>query len=332
MVMTNAIEAVNLGKTYRVPRKNRRLSASLLAMFTNRYDTVAALSDVTFSVAPGELIGYVGANGAGKSTTFKLLCGILAPSQGSVQVDGLSPVAQRVTLAKRLGVVFGHRSQLWWDLPLADSFEILGAMYDVPRDVFKQNLAHAITELELIEFLGTPVRHLSLGQRMRGELAAAFIHNPKIALLDEPLIGLDVLSKDRVKSFIAAHREAHGTTIVLASHDMADVEQLCDRMLLVDHGRIAYDGRIEAFKTHHAPFRTLRVTFAQYYPCFEDLEAELMNRHATVAEFRIASDTNPIRVMSRLGAKYAIRDIAINDPSLEEILRSMFATSRGKPE
>ena len=210
-----------------------------------------AVDRMTFSVEPGEAVGYIGANGAGKSTTIKMLTGILKPTSGHVRTCGLDPMRQRVEVARRIGVVFGQRSQLWWDLPLRDSFAILGA--DPPDGRRRRPRARTdllVEQLEMGPQLGTAVRSLSLGQRMRAEIAAALLHSPELLILDEPTIGLDVLSKQRLREFLVAERREQGTTLLLTTHDMGDIERLCDRVLVVDHGRLAFDGTLTGLAAH----------------------------------------------------------------------------------
>ncbi|MEQ4499945.1 ABC transporter ATP-binding protein, partial [Nocardioides kribbensis] len=203
---------------------------------------VRAVDDLTVTVGAGEAVGWIGANGAGKSTTIKMLTGILVPTSGTVRTCGLRPVEDRRRLARRVGVVFGQRSQLWWDLPVRESFRILAAIHSLDAAAERARTEELVERLEMGDFLGTPVRQLSLGQRMRAEVAAALLHSPALVVLDEPTIGLDVLSKQRLREFLVAERRAHGTTLLLTTHDMGDVERLCDRVLLVDRGALVFDG------------------------------------------------------------------------------------------
>ncbi|MDQ3823918.1 MAG: ATP-binding cassette domain-containing protein, partial [Actinomycetota bacterium] len=227
---------------------------------------VHAVDGVTFHVDAGELIGYVGPNGAGKSTTVKILTGILVPTGGRVAVAGLDPSRQRLELARRIGVVFGQRVQLWWDLPLRDSFDLLRHVYRVPAERHRANLAQFVELLDLGPFLETPVRQLSLGQRMRGELTAAMLHDPGILFLDEPTIGLDVVAKARVREFLAAANRERGVTVLLTTHDLADIERLCSRLLILDRGRVIYDGTIERLIERYGEERTLVVDLEEPAP------------------------------------------------------------------
>ncbi|WP_084959264.1 ABC transporter ATP-binding protein [Thermoactinospora rubra] len=215
--------------------------------FKARRTTVHAVRDLTFTIEPGEFVGYLGPNGAGKSTTIKMLCGILTPTSGTVRVAGLDPSRRRTTLARRVGVVFGQRTTLWWDLPLRDSFDLIRHLYKVDRKVFAERLEELVETLDLGEFLKRPVRQLSLGQRMCGDLAAALLHAPEILVLDEPTIGLDVVSKAGIRDFLRRVNAERGTTILLTTHDLGDIERLCRRVMVIDHGRLAFDGSLEEF-------------------------------------------------------------------------------------
>ncbi|MEW9550340.1 ATP-binding cassette domain-containing protein [Nonomuraea sp. NPDC050783] len=214
--------------------------------FKVRKNVVHAVRDLSFTVSAGEFVGYLGPNGAGKSTTIKMLCGILTPTSGRVRVAGLDPSRRRTALARRIGVVFGQRTTLWWDLPLADSFELIRLLYKVDRAAFRARLDELTATLDLGAFLRTPVRQLSLGQRMRGDLAAALLHAPEVLVLDEPTIGLDVVSKAGIREFLLRLNAEQGTTVLLTTHDLGDIERLCRRVMLIDHGRLAFDGTLEA--------------------------------------------------------------------------------------
>lgn len=257
---------------------------------------VTAVEDLNIIVDAGEAVGYIGANGAGKSTTIKMLAGILVPTSGSALTCGLRPVADRKLLARRLGVVFGQRSQLWWDLPLAESFRILAAIHDLSTDRERKRTAELVENLELGEFLATPVRQLSLGQRMRGEVAAALLHSPELLVLDEPTIGLDVVSKQRLREFLISERVTHGTTLLLTTHDMGDVSRLCERILLVDQGRLAYDGSLAGLSRTVAMRRVLVVDLAAPTPDLNDLpHAEHVSSEADGCASAWPSTPNPPR-------------------------------------
>ncbi|SDH89032.1 ABC-2 type transport system ATP-binding protein [Sinosporangium album] len=232
------IELEGVGRSFTVRRRTGRLLRREKAV-------VHAVRDLSFSVAPGEFVGYLGPNGAGKSTTIKMMTGILTPTEGRLRVAGLDPSRRRTVLARRIGVVFGQRTTLWWDLPLRDSFELVRHLYKVDRNTFRQRLDELTELLELTSFLHTPVRQLSLGQRMRGDIAAALLHAPPVLVLDEPTIGLDVVSKAALRAFLSELNAERGTTVLLTTHDLGDVERLCNRVMVIDQGRLSFDGTVE---------------------------------------------------------------------------------------
>jgi len=236
------IEMRGVSKTYYVRRREAGLGSAIKSLFSTQYDKVSALKDVNFTIPEGQIVGYIGPNGAGKSTTIKILCGILRPDAGVCRVNGLVPWEERKRHVSRLGVVFGQRSQLWWDVPVMDSYSLLKDIYRVEDGMFRENL-EALTELlDLGDLLRTPPRMLSLGQKMRCELAAALLHSPSVLLLDEPTIGLDAVSKLKVRSFIKEENRRRGLTVLLTTHDMADVDALCQRVLLIGKGQLLLDG------------------------------------------------------------------------------------------
>lgn len=245
------IHVQGLTKTYRVPRRASGMRETLRALVHRETDTVEAVRDLTFSVQPGEMIGYIGPNGAGKSTTIKMLSGILVPDSGQCVIMGRTPWLQRKEHVRHIGVVFGQRSQLWWDVPVLDSFELLRDIYRVPEDNYRQVLDQLIEVLDLGSLLQTPVRTLSLGQRMRCELAASLLHRPEILFLDEPTIGLDAISKLAVRRFIRERNLQEGTTVILTTHDMNDIEALTDRILLIGKGRLLYDGSLDDLRSKY---------------------------------------------------------------------------------
>mgnify|MGYP000036714444 FL=1 len=236
------IEMRGVSKTYRVRRRDAGLGSAARSLFSRRYEEIPALREMSFTIPDGQIVGYIGPNGAGKSTTIKILCGILRPDSGSCTVDGLVPWEDRKRHVARLGVVFGQRSQLWWDVPVTDSFLLLRDIYRVPEARYRENLERLTELLDLGDLLRTPARLLSLGQRMRCEIAAALLHSPEILLLDEPTIGLDAVSKLKVRSFILEQNRQCGTTVILTTHDMQDIDALCSRVLLIGKGQLLLDG------------------------------------------------------------------------------------------
>ncbi|MEA4882965.1 MAG: ATP-binding cassette domain-containing protein [Clostridia bacterium] len=241
-----AVVADELCKVYRSPVRRPGFWGSVRQLAAGETRDVIAVDGVSFGIGQGEFVGYIGPNGAGKSTTVKMLTGILHPTSGSVQVNGLSPSRAREQVAQQIGVVFGQRTQLWWDLPTIDSFEILAAMYDVAPADYRRFMGEFTDLLGLDEFLDTPVRRLSLGQRMRADIAAALIHRPRVLFLDEPTIGLDVMAKAQVRDFLARVNRDHGVTILLTTHDMRDIEELCRRVMVINHGKLMFDGSLES--------------------------------------------------------------------------------------
>ena len=316
-----AITCTDLQKTFVVRHRAGRVR--------RRRVEVRAVDGVDLEVMPGEMVGYLGPNGAGKSTTIKMITGILTPSGGEVRTVGLEPVRQRTTLARRIGVVFGQRTQLWWDLPLGDSFELLHHVYRTDRARHLANLESLVERLDMSAFVATPVRQLSLGQRMRGELAASLLHDPEVVVLDEPTIGLDVVSKLAVREFLVDHNREHGTTVLLTTHDLDDVERLCPRMLIIDHGRVIYDGSVDAFKTQHGVERTVVVDLMEPGPPL-DLEGVTVGRVEGPRQWLVFDrrTTSAAEVVRRVTEAAAIRDLSIEEPEIEALVRRVYLAER----
>jgi ABC-2 type transport system ATP-binding protein len=286
---------------------------------------VRAVDDVTFAVDPGTMVGYVGPNGAGKSTTVKMLTGILVPSAGAIAVAGLEPSRQRVQLARRIGVVFGQRVQLWWDLPLRDSFELLRHIYRIPAERHRANLATFTDLLELAPFLDTPVRQLSLGQRMRGELTASMLHDPEILFLDEPTIGLDVVAKARVREFLTQVNHERGVTVLLTTHDLDDIERLCSRLLILDHGRVIYDGGVDELKGRYGGERTLVVDLEEPAPPLELPGARVVRVEGPRQWLRFRRDeVSAAELTAAVAAKARVLDLALEEPDIEDVVRRIY--------
>jgi ABC-2 type transport system ATP-binding protein len=286
---------------------------------------VRAVDGISFEIAPGELVGYVGPNGAGKSTTVKMLTGILVPSAGRVSVAGLDPSHRRIQLARRIGVVFGQRVQLWWDLPLRDSFELLRHIYRVPYDRWRGNLDAFGELLELGPFLDTPVRQLSLGQRMRGELTAAMLHDPEVLFLDEPTIGLDIVAKARVREFLAEINRERGVTVLLTTHDLADIERLSSRLLIIDHGRVIYDGTIERLIRRYGEERTLVVDLEEPAPPLEVERARVVRVEGPRQWLRFRRDEiTAAQLTATVASRAPLVDLAVEEPDIEEVVRKIY--------
>ncbi len=332
------IEVSHLSKTFRVAKKRSGLLGGFRSIVDPEARLVEAVHDLSLRVEPGEMIGLIGPNGAGKSTTIKMLTGILVPSAGSMTVAGFDPVRQRRELAQRIGVVFGQRSQLWWDLPLIDSLRLLRHLYRVPEQRFADNLAHLRSMLALEEFIETPVRQLSLGQRMRGDLTAALLHDPALLYLDEPTIGLDVVAKARIREFLLQINAERKVTVLLTTHDMDDIEMLCPRMMIIDHGRKLYDGSVESIRERFGGERKLIATLdaaelarlphdAEGWPTLELLPEGVVLTQVEEPRLWLSfrRDALPAHeLVAWLGARYRLRDVTFQEPEIEDVIRRIY--------
>jgi ABC-2 type transport system ATP-binding protein len=323
--MDEIIQVQGLCKTFRVLKRQPGWAGALRNLFHPGYRLVEAVKQVSFGLKPGELVGYLGPNGAGKSTTLKILTGLLVPTSGSVVVDGWIPWKNRTSYVAQIGAVFGQRSTLWWDLPVIDSLEVLQAMYRIAPQRFKYNLKQFSQLLDMDEFVNTPVRSLSLGQRMRADLCAALMHEPKLVFLDEPTIGLDVVAKERIREFIRYINKERGTTILLTTHDLSDVEKLCERVMILDHGQLLYDGNLEDLTNRFEGERTLMVTYADDYPDIIVNGARLVEREGRrviyAFDWRNLSSSELIR---RILADYKVADLEVKRPALDQTIRRIY--------
>ena len=319
------IRTHDLRKTFRSPKRRPGVGGALRTLFSREYEDKVAVRDVTMELEAGELVGYIGPNGAGKSTTIKMLTGILVPSSGTIEVAGLVPYERRHENARNIGVVFGQRSQLYWDLPLVESFELLRAIYSIPKDRYRANLQGFIEMLEMEPFLRTPVRQLSLGQRMRGDFAAAMLHDPRIVYLDEPTIGLDVVAKEAIREFVRHINQERGTTIILTTHDLADVERLCRRIILIDKGTIIYDGTVEHIKEQYGTHRTLVLTLTEPHPDPVLEGADIESNDRGLVRYRFdRRRARPDQLIREATQRYELRDVSIEEPDLESIIRRIY--------
>ena len=310
------IEVEHLSREFLVRRRTGRLRREAF--------TVRAVDDLSFTVERGEMVGYIGPNGAGKSTTVKMLTGILVPSAGRLSVAGIDPSRDRVALTRRIGVVFGQRTTLWWDLPLRDSFDLLRRIYRVDTERHRRNLAEFTELLDLGDLLDTPVRQLSLGQRMRGDIAAALLHDPEILYLDEPTIGLDIVSKGRLREFLREVNRDRGVTVLLTTHDLQDIEQLCSRVMVIDHGTLVFDGSLETLRRRGGSTRTLVVDLVDEAPPIEVPGAVVRRTEGPRQWLSFPADASAAPVVAAVAAAYDVADLSLEEPDIEDVIRELY--------
>ena len=319
------ITVSNLQKQFRISKHHRGFWGTLKNLTSRQYQVVSAVDGVNFEIGAGELVGYLGPNGAGKSTTIKMLTGLLVPSGGELQVNGYVPWRDRQRYVAHIGAVFGQRTTLWWDLPVIESFDLLQHIYRIPPARFRENLATFRELLELDPFLNTPVRSLSLGQRMRADICAALLHNPPLLFLDEPTIGLDVIAKDRIRQFIHYINQEFGTTIILTTHDLSDVEKLCERVMIIDKGQLLFDGPLMTLKTRFGGKRELVVDFAETYERVSVAGAQVAAQNGLRATYQFEQDAiSASELIGRLSAQYRIRDLIVQEPDIEQTIRRIY--------
>lgn len=307
--MEPIIEVKNIKKYYKVAKREKGLKATIKNLFHRKYEIKKAVNDISFSIKKGEIVGFIGPNGAGKSTTIKMLSGILYPDEGEIKINGFIPYKQRKQYVKNIGVVFGQKSQLNWDLPLIESFELMKYIYKIPEKIYEANLSKFTELLEMKDFIHQPVRQLSLGQRMRGDIVAALLHSPKIVFFDEPTIGLDVVAKEKIRDFVKYMNETEQTTIIFTTHDMQDIEKVCDRLIIIDNGKKIYDGSIAEIKSKYTNSKTIEIW--------------MENGKKEVKTFDV-NQTPMNKVMEELFSKYHIKDISICEPEIDGIVRDIY--------
>ncbi len=327
------IRVENLSKDFKINKKYAGFKGAIKSFFTSEYTVKKAVDNISFEINDGEIVGYIGANGAGKSTTIKMMTGILKPTNGIVSVNGLIPYENREKNAKNIGVVFGQKTQLWWDLPISETFSLLKDIYDVSDEDFNERMSFLKEVLELDEFFLSPVRTLSLGQRMRADLAAALIHNPKVIYLDEPTIGLDVVVKERVRKAIKEINEKYNTTIILTTHDLNDIEELCSRIIIIDKGKKIYDGEINGVKEKFGYLTTVEIqikeeinleSFNEFNEMKDDCEFKL---NFNENKLSITFNKNKIslsEIIGRVMKKLSVIDFAVKETSIEDIVKKMY--------
>ncbi len=320
----DAIRIERLTKTYRTRVKSEGLAASFRALTRPEYRTVTAVDELDLTVARGELTAFIGPNGAGKSTTIKMLCGILSPTAGDISVLGMTPMRERRRLAARIGTVFGQKSQLWLHLPALDSFTLLAAIYDIPDAERRRRVDRLAEAFELGDFLKTPVRKLSLGQRIRCEVAASLLHEPDILFLDEPTIGLDVVVKQTIRELILDSNRERGTTVFLTSHDPGDIEHLCRRAVVIDQGKVVLDSPVDALKRDYLSRKVIDVVFDTETDVPE-MPGVAVSRSGCAAKLVVDTKLAPIgAVMQRVSLLGTARDITVSDPPMDEIISAIF--------
>lgn len=313
------IKVQNLKKTFKKPIRGEGISGMLKTLFSRKYELIEAVKDVSFTINDGEIVGLIGSNGAGKSTTIKMMCGILNPTDGICEINGLSPHKYRMKVAKDIGVVFGQKTQLWWDIPLIESFKILKEIYQVSDEEYKERMDFLSELLDLKSFISQPVRTLSLGQRMRADLGASFLHNPSILFLDEPTIGLDVLVKEKIRKAIKLMNKKFNTTVILTTHDMSDIEDLCERIIIIDKGNVLYDGPQKDIKVKFGDIKTLYVT-----PKTE-IDIETLDTFNGIVRYKmkegntlkISFDASKIHFDDVLG--YVLKNVPVEDMNIKSI-------------
>ncbi|HOX17165.1 MAG TPA: ATP-binding cassette domain-containing protein [Spirochaetales bacterium] len=328
------IRVRNLGKTFVTQKRYPGFLGSLKGLVTREKVRTVAVDDVSFDIDSGEIVGYIGANGAGKSTTIKMMTGILTPSSGRVTVDGVVPWERRMANAANIGVVFGQRTQLWWDLPVTESLTLLRDVYGVPKGEYEKRLALLDEVLALSEFASSPVRTLSLGQRMRADLAASLLHRPKVLYLDEPTIGLDLIVKEKVRKAIKELNREFGTTIILTTHDLADIEELCRRIIVIDSGRLVYDGSLDELRAKYGRARTVRFHLApgavvDVAPLAAELAALDSSSRTAMEEGELAVTFDRAKagvgaVVQKVLARHEVLDYAISETKIEEIVKRIY--------
>lgn len=330
--MTNIIEVNQLRKEFKSYSSRQGLKGAFRDLLNRQYKTIPAVNDVTFTVGQGEMVGYIGENGAGKSTSIKMLTGILTPTSGQVLVNGMNPHKERERFVQSIGVVFGQRSQLWWDIAVQESFRLLKKVYKVSDKDYNEHMEHVIATLDIGPLLDKPVRKLSLGQRMRCELAAALIHNPPLLFLDEPTIGLDVLVKLKIRQFLKEMNEKYKTTILLTTHDLSDIEALCERVIMLDEGSVIYDGALAKLRSHWGEGKQIEFQFAeeivqdQLTFITQDLDVQWQKGDKLNVWTALVSDKEAqmSELIGRVVGTHQIKDLSVNEISTEEVIRNIY--------
>ncbi len=328
--MTPIIHVSSVTRHFRQRKKRSGFFGSLSMLINPDYETKVAVDDISFQIDQGEIVGYIGPNGAGKSTTIKMLSGILVPTAGSIEVMGLVPYRQRKEHARQIGVVFGQRTHLWWDVPVIDSLYLLRDIYKVPEAKFRKKLEVFNDLLGLGEIQDVPVRQLSLGQRVRADIAAALLHDPAILFLDEPTIGVDVVSKEKLRAFLREINQTNKVTVLLTTHDLNEIEKLCQRIMIIDHGRILYDGSLAEIRARYSAERVLAVEFEREVTDFTPPGAVLRRSEGRKKWFAFNRfDTSPSQLIAAVSATHPVSDLTVTEQDIEEVIHAIYS---GLPE
>lgn len=325
------IRANNLTKKFRIPLKDPGLAGSIKHLFSKKYKDKTAVDNINLTISEGEAVAYIGPNGAGKSTTIKMLTGIIAPTSGEVIVDKLNPIKKREENAKKIGAVFGQRTQLWWDLPLTESFSLLRDIYEIPNSVYQHNMEQFNKILGLEEFIMQPARKISLGQRMRADLAAALLHNPKILYLDEPTIGLDIEVKERIRVFIKEVNK-NGATVMLTTHDLGDIEDICKRIVIIDFGKVIYDGKLQEVKEKYARERTINIQLTNepenknlFHENLSDFQVSITSKKLKEVSISFDKSMVPARDIIKKVLEFAeVQDFQIDEPKIDTVIKKVY--------
>ena len=333
------IKVQELTKIFRKPIRGKGLIGMISTLFSRKYTEIRAVDGVSFDIPEGEIVGYIGSNGAGKSTTIKMMCGILTPTSGKVFIGDKEPYLKRRVVAKDIGVVFGQKSQLWWDIPLVESFKVLKEIYQVSDEDYEERMSFLSSVLSIDEFMTQPVRTLSLGQRMRADLAASMLHNPKILFLDEPTIGMDVLVKEKIRTAIHALNAKYHTTVVLTTHDMADIESLCSRIIMIEKGKIIYDGSLGDIKRRFGNIKTLTLTVPpsvdseKVKPFSDDVTMILDENNKDKVMLKFDADKVVLEhVVQYAFSQYQAIDMKIADISIEDVVKQILSQQEEEHE
>lgn len=319
------IEVKNISKDFKVNKRSAGIPGMIANMFVPKFEIKKAVNDLSFTIEKGEMVGFIGPNGAGKSSTIKMLSGILCPDKGSITVGGFIPYKQRKAYVGNIGVVFGQKSQLQWDLPVIDSFELLRAIYRIPEEKYKRNLERFTEMLDMKSFINQPVRQLSLGQRMRSDIVASLLHSPEIVFFDEPTIGVDIIGKETIRSFIKELNEQDKVTMIFTTHDMQDIEQTCKRIIIIDKGSLMYDGSLQEIRSKYGTSRRLIAEFNEdtaVAPIKNVIIEDLKDRKASFTFDNNVVDVN--KLMHEILEKYSVHDVTVAEPEIESIIQKMY--------